>query len=201
MVERFVNAMRRNPQLAAMTCFFLAFKDGQNPLQGEFVHAYRPLGGPRVMACFRNVYGDANAIFRTAAFRAVGGYETDRDTSWEDWEAFVKLVNAGQEVDVIPDYLFAYRHRESGFSRVTRTYRNHQRVLRQVFKMEQLPRAEAIALWTALVGFQKRQDELAAHARELNVRLGALRYRAADGLHALFGKIPFLKWGMKRLLG
>jgi glycosyltransferase involved in cell wall biosynthesis len=200
MVERFVRAMKDNPQAAALTCFFLAFKEGQDPLAGEFEYAFRPVGGPRVLAGLRNVYGDANAIFRTEVFRAVGGYETDRDTSWEDWEAFLKLVNAGREVDVIPDYLFAYRHRDSGFSRVTQPYRNHQRVLRQMFRTEQLSKAEKIALWNALVGFQKRQEALASDNRALQARLGAWRYRVADGLWAIAGKLPVLGWGAKHLV-
>jgi glycosyltransferase involved in cell wall biosynthesis len=199
MVERFVKAMKDNPQAAALTCFFLAFKEGQDPLAGEFEYAFRPVGGPRVLAGLRNVYGDANAIFRTEAFRAVGGYETDRDTSWEDWEAFLKLANAGREVDVIPDYLFAYRHRDTGFSRVTQPYRNHQRVLRQMFRTEQLSQAEKITLWNALVGFQKRQEALVNDNRALQARLGAWRYLVADGLWAIAGKLPVLGRGAKHL--
>src|SRR5262249_53400039 len=92
MVERFVSAIRRNPDLAAMTCYFLAFRRWEDLLREDFAYAYRPTGGPFVLASVRNVYGDANAIFRTDALRSVGGNETDRDSSWEDWEAFIKLV-------------------------------------------------------------------------------------------------------------
>ena len=52
-------------------------------------------GGPHVLSCFENVYGDTNAILRTSALRAVGGYENDRGSPWEDWMTFVKLYNAG----------------------------------------------------------------------------------------------------------
>ena len=176
MVERFVAGIRRNPGLGAMTCYFLAFKDGVSPTTGPYHYAHRPTGGPHALACIRNVYGDGNAIFRTSAFRAVGGYEIDRDTSFEDWEAFVKLVHAGHGVGVIPDHLFYYRHRETGFSRVTDDYRNRQRVLRQFMQLDRLPPAERAVLWNALFGFHRRADRL----REL------MRYRAADRLHALW---------------
>jgi hypothetical protein len=135
------------------------------------------------------VYGDANAIYRTAALRAVGGYETDRETSFEDWEAFVKLVNAGRRVDVIPDHLFYYRHREAGFSRVTNDYLNRQRVLRQFCRAEALPDAERVVLWTALAGFQRRVEELTA-------RQQLWRYRIIDGVQALCERVP----GAKRCL-
>jgi hypothetical protein len=129
------------------------------------------------MSGIRNVYGDANAIFRTADLRSVGGYELDRGTSCEDWEAFVKLVHAGKKIGVVPDHLFYYRHREAGFSRVTNWFANHQRVLRQFTNQDRLPPGEAAVLWTALLGFQQYAGQLADRQR-------CLRYRVADGLHS-----------------
>ncbi len=193
MVERFVTAMERNPEVSAMTCYFLAFQETEQHLRGEYIYAERPAGGPHALASIRNVYGDANALFRTADFRQIGGYETDRDTSCEDWEAFVKLVHAGRRVDVIPEHLFFYRHRDAGFSRATNPYPNHQRVLRQFFRLEQLPPSERVVIWTALLGFERRREELADRQR-------CVRYRVADRLHALGARVPFATRGLKRLL-
>lgn len=165
MVASFVRAMNHNPQCSAMTCYFLAFRDEQ---PGQFLYAYRPTGGPHVLSCIRNVYGDANGIFRTADFRAVGGYETDRGTSCEDWEAYVKLIHAGKRIDVVPEYLFEYRHREAGFSRATNWFANHQRVLRQFIDNNEL--------WTALLGFQQQIELLKEQQRRP-------RYRMADAIH------------------
>jgi glycosyltransferase involved in cell wall biosynthesis len=193
MVERFVAALRRNPELSAVTCYCLAFKEAEDIAEGNFSYAYRPTGGPHVLASIKNIYGDANAIFRTAAFRAVGGYETDRDCSWEDLEAFVKLVNAGHKIDTLPEHLFYYRHLDTGFSRVTDTYLNQRRVLRQFFQVDRLPMAEGMALWTALISLQKRNEALA-------LRLTSLRYRVADQVHSLFARVPAVKNGVKWLL-
>jgi glycosyltransferase involved in cell wall biosynthesis len=193
MVERFVAGMRRHPEVAALTCYFLAFEKPEQWRRGEFAYAYRPTGGPHVLASLRNVYGDANAIFRTATFRAVGGYETDRDTSWEDWEAFVKLVNAGQRVEVIPDHLFYYRHLPDGFSRQTKHHANQWRVLRQFIRLGPLPTMESVALWTALAGFQQQLERLAAERH-------CLRYRVADRLHAWCDGAPLIRRALKWLL-
>jgi glycosyltransferase involved in cell wall biosynthesis len=193
MIERFVSAMQRNPDLAALTCFCVAFKDEHDLQNQEYQYAYRPTGGPHILAGIKNIYGDANAIFRTAWFRASGGYETDRDSSWEDLEAFVKLVNAGYRMDTLPEYLFYYRHLETGFSRVTDSYLNQRRVLRQYYQLNNLPLAEGMALWTALVSLQKRNDALA-------LRLTSLRYRVADHIHGLFAFMPGVKKGIKWLL-
>ncbi len=193
MVDTLVRAIRRNPELSAMTCYCLAFSGVRDIEEGDFSYAYRPTGGPHVLASIKNVYGDANAIFRTAAFRAVGGYETDRDCSWEDLEAFVKLVNAGHKIDTVPDYLFYYRHLDTGFSRITDKYLNQRRVLRQYIRSARLSKAEEIALWTALVSLQK-------HNEALVLRLTSLRYRVADNVHAVFARVPGIKRGLKWLL-
>src|SRR5208282_32742 len=132
------------PELGAATCYFLAFRESGDLARKEYAYACRPTGGPHVLASMRNVYGDATAIYRVSAFRSVGGYETDRDTSYEDWEAFVKLVQAGYRVDVVPEYLFYYRHLPNGFSRVTRAYANHQRVLRQFIRPRQFTMEDSV---------------------------------------------------------
>jgi glycosyltransferase involved in cell wall biosynthesis len=193
MVERFVTAMQRRPDLAALTCYYLAFKDNGDLQNHKYAYAFRPTGGPHVLAGIKNVYGDANALFRTALFRQAGGYETDRDSSWEDLEAFVKLVNAGYRLGTIPEPLFYYRHLETGFSRITDTYLNQRRVLRQYFQLHDLPVAEGMALWTALLGLQKRNDAL-------TLRLKSLRYRVADQVHAVFAALPGVKKGVGWLL-
>jgi glycosyltransferase involved in cell wall biosynthesis len=182
LVERLVAGIQRRPELGALTCYFLAFEQEGDLERGNYLHACRPTGGPLFLASLRNVYGDALAIYRTTHFRAVGGYGTDRDTSFEDWEAFVKLVRGGYAVDVLPEYLFYYRHRSAGFSRTTRDHANRERVLRQFrsLGLADLPPAEASALWHALAGFQQRLAE----------RDSCLRYRIADRLHAAGKRIP-----------
>ena len=66
MAARFVDAIRRNTDMAAMTCYFLAFDEEVRNPPTRFLYAHRPTGGPHVLASIRNVYGDANAVFRTA---------------------------------------------------------------------------------------------------------------------------------------
>jgi glycosyltransferase involved in cell wall biosynthesis len=187
MVRRFVAGLTANPTCAAMSCYFRAFADGA-AVDSETLYDCRPLGGPWVLASLKNVYGDATAIFRTAALRQAGGYGEERETSFEDWEVFVKLANAGMGVGVIPDHLFSYRHREAGFSRVTSDYRNHRRVLRQFAAMEQLPAAERMLLWEALRGFHRQAEG----------RRKLLRYHVAD---AVFGVLAAWPFAAKRLLG
>jgi glycosyltransferase involved in cell wall biosynthesis len=194
MIERLVQGIHHRPELGALTCYFLAFEEDADLQRGRYAYAYRATGGPHVLASMRNVYGDATAIYRAEALRAIGGYETDRGTSFEDWEVFVKLVQAGYQVDVLPEHLFYYRYRRAGFSRLTRQYANHERVLRQFRRVEGLPPAERVLLWNALAGFHRRLDHLQAQQR-------SLRYRLADRLYSACRRVPIVTRSLKWLLG
>jgi glycosyltransferase involved in cell wall biosynthesis len=177
MVQVFVKALESNTDLAAVSAYFLAFRETANIAARHFLYAYRPTGGPHILGALRNIYGDGTALYRTDALRAVGGFETDPDTSWEDWEVFIKLTNAGFALDVVPEVLFYYRHRDEGFSRTTDGYANHQRVLRQFFACDRLPAAERRALWNLLAGMHYRLEML--EEENARLRMGSSRRRLA----------------------
>jgi len=193
MVDRFVAGIRGRPDVAALSCYFLAFREPADIARSNFRYAYRPTGGSHVMGSIQNVYGDANSIYRVAVLNAVGGFEIDRDSATEDWELFVKLVNTGYQVDVLPDYLFYYRHRQESRARTTKTYRNHQRVLRQYFRAKRLPESEQMALWTTLVSLHIRCIQYEQHQ-------ASLRYRLADELSNFLDKFPRISRLVWRLL-
>ena len=159
MIERAgVAALAARPEVScAVTCYFLAFEQSGRHRGGALPRMRAGLaGGPHVLGCLRNVYGDANGMVRTEAFRAVGGYETDRGTSFEDWEAYLKLAHAGGRIDVVPDYLFYYRHLPTGFSRTTSPSANYGRVLRQFARLECLPAEDRESLWALLAGLHEQ---------------------------------------------
>ena len=192
MVAIFVRGLRRNPDLSALACYFLAFETDADRQSGTHLYAYRPTGGPHVMASFRNVYGDANSIFRTADLRAIDGYEPDRDSTCEDWEAFVKLINAGFKLDVLPEHLFFYRHRPNSLLRNTSPYRNQRRVLRHYFKLDELPKAERMGLWSALHGTIAGPPRIS--------RANSVRHLTADYLNATLRKLPWLHFLFKKAI-
>jgi GT2 family glycosyltransferase len=172
MVSTLVRAMHLRPEAAALTCYFLAFENSADIAAGRFLYSCRPTGGPFALSCHLNVYGDACALFRADAFRSVGGFEEDRGTSFEDWEAFVKLAGRGFVVDVVPDHLFYYRHLSSGFSRVTDQLANRRRVLRRFRDADGLPAEERELVYEALAGMSMATEQ----ARE---REGRWPYRLA----------------------
>ncbi len=160
MVEVFVRAMQSDPSASALTCFFLAFKDLDDIEKGQFLYQYCPTGGPHLAACAYNVYGDANAVFRTDDLRGAGGFPTDRSTYCHDWETFVKLARSGRKIGVVPEHLFYYRRRPDAMSAVmtrcgTDVYPFVQRMLTTFFDVDAAPADRA--LWTMLAGSLLKQ--------------------------------------------
>jgi len=132
----------------------------------------------------QNVYGDTNAIFRTADLRAIGGYETDPGTPFEDWETFVKIANAGHGIDVIPDPLFYYRLRHDNRSFVmTKSYTDiYPFVHRLVGKMFAAPgsidESDAAAIWHCVAGLEvqtRLRHRLETQVQELRHRLESVQ--------------------------
>lgn len=164
MVERLVARVRANPRLSAVTCYLLVLPGGAKTAQGH-------------------------ALFHTADFRAVGGYDTGPDAPGVDWSCFFKLVNAGRQVDILPEHLFWRGPRETDPSQ-----------LRRFIDLDRVLSAERVALWTAMAGQERRVEELARENEALRARLGLLRYRIADRLDAICARVPFVRRGLKRLL-
>jgi glycosyltransferase involved in cell wall biosynthesis len=161
MISRFVVALRRNPDLAGVSCYYNAFKNRLPTGQPHFEYAYRPSGGPFSIGAIINCYGDTNSMFRTEAVRAVGGFTDERGSTCEDWELFVKLACAGRQVDVLPEALFDYRHRPGSLIRTTVPFRNRQRVLRHYRRLTRLPASESALSWYAFASMRTECDRSA----------------------------------------
>lgn len=57
------------------------------------------------------------ALVRRAAFEAVGGYDESMRHGCEDWDFWLRLVEAGHQGTIIPEVLFYYRRHSTSMSR------------------------------------------------------------------------------------
>ena len=129
MISTFIKSLTKSGA-DALTCLKTAFKGDCYPDEKtEICYLYHPIGPILEIGMLENIFGDANAIIRKRVFDQIGGFKTDRSTSFEDWQFFALLVLKGYKLDVIPEQLFYYRHHEAGFSQVTNLVQNHKRVL------------------------------------------------------------------------
>ena len=211
MIERFVEGMTRNPDLSALTCCLKAFnhEEGIDAEVSEYV--YMPTGGPFVLACFENVYGDTNAIFRTQDFRDAGGFETDPNTFMEDWETFVRLVASGLKIDVIPEALVYYRlrgdNRSLAMSRErTDTYPFVQRMIKRRFvPHKEMSEWDADMLWLGMASFGIRKPAPPPPPPPPALAIEPvphfpLRYRVADKLNSYLKWITPFHWICRRMV-
>jgi glycosyltransferase involved in cell wall biosynthesis len=181
MVERLAAAMRQDPQVSAMTCYVL----GLSP---------------------KNTYG--SGIFRVDHLRAVGGYAAEPDLPGQDWIGFLKLVNAGYAVDILPEHLFYFPFRASASGVSQDDSLQQQNVLPTFFQADRLLAAERVALWSAFAAMQAGQEQAERRLKELSqqnealrLRCQALRYRLADRLATLFSRVPFADQTVRWLVG
>jgi glycosyltransferase involved in cell wall biosynthesis len=194
MTAALVEGLERRPEVSALTCELLAFRRSRDIGEHKFVYRNPFPGGPHLMASFENVYGDTTALLRVCDLRAVGGYETDPSTPWEDWLTYVKLVHAGYRVEVLPEPLFYYRLRPDGrTARLNRgrhdEYVQTQRLLQRYFLSSSLPSGvDAVSLWQALVSFKDISDQQQTFG-----------HRVLQRVTARLRQVPWLEYGLRRL--
>jgi glycosyltransferase involved in cell wall biosynthesis len=110
---RQVEAIRDNPQAALVSCWSRAIGPGDELLFstcGPFdeARAQRQLIEGNNGPCHGSV------LFRRSAYQAVGGYRPAFRYA-QDWDLWLRMVALGPIV-YVPDYLYAYRFRESSIS-------------------------------------------------------------------------------------
>jgi hypothetical protein len=187
MVERFVAAMRGNPDLSAMTCYVSSFRR-------------LPMDSSREESCLlaspKNL--SSSGIFKVADLRNVGGYGIDLRLPGQDWLAFFNLVNAGYRVDILPEHLFYYRPPDDCSGRTP---------IHRFVEADRFLAAERVALWRALTGAQQRLEQMQQRLNKvteqnqlLESRCASLRYQAADRLALLWARVPFSKRIIRWLL-
>lgn len=89
--------------------------------------SYVPIGGPLAIAVTENSLGAATALIRTEALRAIGGYTELKGVGHEDYELFLRMLQAGYRIEIVPRPLYFYEvGRPSMLSR-TSIVRNFRR--------------------------------------------------------------------------
>lgn len=127
-VETFVRAMQCS-QADILTTPSALFADEDWPLS-RVRRMWLPLGGAAAAGLYQNVYGDANACWKTSIFNALGGYTEDYGLGFEDWELFARAVLGGYRLEVVPEPLFWYRVNARGMLSTGNLKSNQARVMR-----------------------------------------------------------------------
>lgn len=94
--------------------------------------SYVPTGGPLAMVPFENCFGAATALIRRTAFTSLGGYTEDHGVGHEDFEFYVRALQAGLRVEVCPLPLYLYEVDRPSMASSTSRLRNASRVIRSI---------------------------------------------------------------------
>ncbi|WP_447938795.1 glycosyltransferase [Pseudoxanthomonas mexicana] len=93
----------------------------------ELRPGYVPMGGPLALAAMENCLGAATALIRTSSLREIGGYTEIKGVGHEDYELFLRMLQAGHSIEILPEPLYLYEvGRPSMLSR-TSMVRNFKR--------------------------------------------------------------------------
>ncbi len=169
-----------------LTCHFTAFVGDEVPGVGTVIeHRYVPYGSCLEAGLCENVFGDANFIIKKSVFQNLGGFDENRELSWEDYEFLARLCLSGFSLDVIPRPLFWYRVTSGGFSRITGAWLNHRRIselygrglpphVRRIFEELAIPYSQAALSKGSVFNFLYRR--LARWLPEGSRRRRAARY-------------------------
>ncbi|MGO4913021.1 glycosyltransferase family 2 protein [Leeuwenhoekiella sp. W20_SRS_FM14] len=106
----------QNPKVSLVTCFARCFNE-----KTEWI--YKPQGGSIENFLFSNASLGNAALFRKTDWQEVGGYDERMCQGWEDWEFYIRLLNAGGECFVIPEVLFNYRKRDNSTTKTANAHK------------------------------------------------------------------------------
>lgn len=120
-----VRALERNPELAAVSSFVSFFADGQPSEQ--IIDYVIPYDLDPLLITVENRAGVACSIFRRELFDSFSYDETL--TSYEDWDLWWSLAEAGLRAEVMPAILYRYRRRTDSMFNTTAVTR-HVHLLR-----------------------------------------------------------------------
>ncbi len=107
--------------------------------------SYIPIGGPLSVAPYDNCYGGSTVLIRRTALKRIGGYTEDYGIGHEDFELYVRALQAGLSIEICPLPLVLYETGRPSMLTTTSRLRNWNRIARAI-DVSQQP-----AIWNDLV--------------------------------------------------
>ena len=177
---RAVLTLERLQELDGVGAWLESFEDGDDwSLNTPPRQLWRPIGDGVIACSGENHLSTAMSVFRTARLRALGGWDAEDKSMWEDWGLYLRIVNAGGRLMVIPKACILYRLRADSMLRTAPVFPARRRLARSYVG---LSRFEGFAL-QRLAAEHGRTSEL-AQVRTLAAtqaqRIAALEEVAAE---------------------
>jgi len=178
MIETFVRAIELRNDVAALSSYNAQFYDEDEPRLLESLSAdagasfiprfyYRPVGPCLPNLFIQNVQGDATSIYLTKVVKEIGGWPEDTG-GHQDWLMWLKLVEAGRQIDAIPEVLYYYRIRPDSLSRFNKRTIEIDHAQISIIKKIIRNQPEVFSRsYSSIHRLLRRNESLERHEREL----------------------------------
>ena len=114
-----IEMLNEDDSLGCVTSWMDTFLEDAdwNRIQPDGSYKYRPTGSDLGLGLIENTFGDASAVYRVSAIRAIGGWDTKTRAKWEDWQFYIRLSLGGYLIGLIPKVMISYRIRKDSMFR------------------------------------------------------------------------------------
>lgn len=194
--------LERHLDVFGVSFFIRSFADGNvwqaNDLENTGL--YLPVGQSHSIGFIKNLFGTANATFRTKDLEMIGGWDAQDKSMWEDWAFYLKAFCYKAKSTVIPKLGYLYRVRPGSMLQTYNVYRAEQRLARN---FSAVSRFDAFRIQGLLRNLVIKDNELYQVKAELSYakqslqqtqqQLNSLGLRIAIRLSAYLNKLPLFK--------
>lgn len=137
-IEKAVRILDKKESVLAVSCYCNIFENNEDTI----IHKHEPKGGGVNNFLFDN-NSTSFALIRKNIWEKVGGYDESMKNGFEDWEFWIAITKTGGKVEVIPEFLFNYRHKTVSMSKTSKMfyreknlgyiYKKHQDIYKENF--------------------------------------------------------------------
>lgn len=144
-LQSIAEAFSKYPDTLALVPYLEAFDDGTDLSHGwtgtEYI--YRAMGEGYIICQVQNLLGHANSGFNVKLAKAIGGWNQTYRSKYEDWEFYLRAVEKGHKIQIVPTVTCLYRVRIDSMVRTYGEWQGQQRLGRS---SQLLPTFESIQL-------------------------------------------------------
>lgn len=121
-IEKGAKVLKQNRDTGVVNCWISRFKETKE------ICVIKPIGKIIDDFLFQNA-ANGTSLFRKKCWNAVGGYDENMKTGYEDWDFYIRVCAQGWKVHVIPETLFFYRQHD--FSMRLGAYQNYDKDIKK----------------------------------------------------------------------
>jgi hypothetical protein len=185
---RLVGAMLEHREISALACYTLMAQEAGSPKDGQT----SPACGSKHLS--------SAGIFRTDDLRESKGRALPASLVEKEGQLFAELVNAGYQVDILPEHLFYCTEVPGEFPTRGATPIHPTAESTWHMQLDRILAGERVAIWKTMIDLHEQLRQVRAENADMRSQLRWLRYRIADRLSLACARVPGATKTLKKLI-